>query len=244
MKRSALLPPSLCLVLAGTLLFAAEKPATAHRFDPEQRDIEGWTVHIDPRMLEGEHAAEGARALEMLANHLQRIAVLMPEKPLAEMRRLEIWIEHDHPVLNVEPGPYHPDKGWLVQRGHDPRLAGKVHITRAASLLERHHMVKHPAVILHELAHSYHHQVLGFDDPRIIAAYKKAMAAGLYDEVLTYTGKKARAYAATNEKEYFAEGTEAYFYKNDFYPFTRAELQKHDPVLYELLLEIWGPLGD
>ena len=46
-------------------------------------------------------------------------------------------------------------------------------------------------------------------DTEIIAAYKKAMAAGLYDEVLTYTGKKARAYAATNEKEYFAEGTEA-----------------------------------
>lgn len=42
--------------------------------------------------------------------------------------------------------------------------------------------------------------------------------------------------------EYFAEGTEAYFYRNDFYPFVRAELKEHDPVLHDLLEEIWGPL--
>ena len=178
----------------------------------------------------------------MLANHLQRIAILMPEDRLEKMRKLEIWIEHDHPEINVEPGPYHPDVGWLTERGYDPRLAKKVHITRAASLLERHHMVKHPAVILHELAHAYHDQVLGFDEPRIKAAYDKAMKAGLYDEVLLYTGQKVRAYAATNHKEYFAEGTEAYFYRNDFYPFVRAELKEHDPVLHDLLVEIWGPL--
>ncbi len=38
------------------------------------------------------------------------------------------------------------------------------------------------------------------------------------------------------------EGTEAYFYRNDFYPFVRAELKEHDPVLHDLLEEIWGPL--
>ena len=30
-------------------------------------------------------------------------------------------------------------------------------------------------VILHELAHSYHDQVLGFDEPRFKAAYEKEM---------------------------------------------------------------------
>jgi dipeptidyl-peptidase-4 len=117
-----------------------------------------------------------------------------------------------------------------------------VHITRAASLLELHHMLKHPMVVLHELAHAYHDEVLGFDDPRIIAAYKQAMDKGLYDKVLTYTGREVEAYAATNEKEYFAEATEAYFYRNDFYPFLGAELKRHDPVGYDLMVEIWGPL--
>lgn len=247
------LASAICLlILPVSPAASAEAPASGpeadklaarqHRFEPVVRDIEGWTVDIDPKLLEGEHAEEGAEALKMLANHLQRIAVLMPEDNLAKVRKLGIWIEHDHPFLNVEPGPYHPGAGWLTARGHDPRLAKKVHVTRAASLLERHHMIKHPMVILHELAHAYHDQVLGFDEPRIKAAYEKAMKEGLYDEVLLYTGKKVRAYAATNPMEYFAEGTEAYFYRNDFYPFVRAELKEHDPVLHDLLVEIWGPL--
>lgn len=219
-----------------------EAAAENQHFDPVVKDIEGWTVFVDPKMLEGEHAEEGGRALKMLAGHLQRIAILMPEDRLDKMRTLELWIEYDHPEINVEPGPYHPGVAWLTERGYDPRLAKKVHITRAASLLERHQLVKHPAVILHELAHSYHDQILGFDDPRIKAAYDKAMEAGLYDKVLLYNGKLVRAYAATDEKEYFAEGTEAYFYRNDFYPFVKAELKQHDPVLYDLMVEIWGPL--
>ncbi len=219
-----------------------EKKANKNHFDPVIRNIEGWTVHVDPKLLREPHVGEGARSLAMLANHLQRIAVLMPKDRLKQMRTLEIWIEHDHPKINVEPGPYHPSVGWLTARGYDPRLAKKVHITRAASLLERHHMVKHPAVILHELAHAYHHQILGFDEPRIKAAYDKAMKSGLYNKVLLYTGRKVRAYAASNHMEYFAEGTEAYFYRNDFYPFVRAELKEYDPTLHDLLEEIWGPL--
>ena len=218
-----------------------EAPQNAH-FDPVIKNIEGWTVHVDPKLLEGEHAEGGARALTMLANHLQRIAILMPKDRLEQLQKVGIWIEYDHPGINAEPGPYHPSVDWLTARGYDARLAKKVHITRAASLLERHHMIKHPAVILHELAHAYHDQVLGFDEPRIKAAYDKAMKAGIYDKVLLYTGQKVRHYAATNHKEYFAEGTEAYFYRNDFYPFVRAELKEHDPVLHDLLEELWGPL--
>jgi dipeptidyl-peptidase-4 len=211
-------------------------------FDPLLKNIEGWTVHVDPQMLSGKHAKAGGQALKMLANHLQRIAILVPEDRLKKLRKVGIWIEHDHPDINVEPGPYHPGAGWLTERGYDVRLAKKVHVTRAASLLERHHLLKHPAVILHELAHAFHDQFLGFNEPRIKAAYEHAMEARLYDEVLYYTGKQVRAYAATNHKEYFAEGTEAYFYRNDFYPFVRAELKQHDPVLHQLLEEIWGPL--
>ena len=51
-----------------------------------------------------------------------------------------------------------------------------------------------------------------------------------------------RCSKASNQMEYFAEGTEAYFYRNDFYPFVRAELEQHDPVLHDLLEDIWGPM--
>jgi dipeptidyl-peptidase-4 len=209
-------------------------------FDPVKQSIEGWTVHVDPAMLKGEHAEVGARALGMLGNHLQRIAILLPEKQLKTMQKLEIWIEHHHPTLgNMQ---YHPGIGWLRDHGHDPRLHKMVHIPRAAALLSRQQILKHPAVILHELAHSYHDQVLGFNHAKIQDAYDRAMAAGKYQQVLLYTGRTVKHYGTTNAKEYFAEGTEAYFYRNDFFPFVAAELEIYDPIFFEVLKEIWGKL--
>lgn len=210
------------------------------RFDPVVRDIEGWKVHVEPALLDGEHREEGARALAMLANHLQRIKIIVPAEPLAKMQTIEIWIEHNHPLLKSM--QYHPSKSWLVANGHDPRLTRKVHITQAKELFSRSQMLKHPAVVLHELAHGYHDQILSFENAEIIAAYEKAKAAGNYESVLAHTGKKVKHYALTNHKEYFAEGTEAFLYRNDFYPFVRAELKEHDPTLHDVLTKIWeGP---
>ena len=134
---------------------------------------------------------------------------------------------------------YHPSRGWLERNGHDTRLAKKVHITRADQLLSREQMLKHPAVILHELAHGYHDQILGFEHPAVIDAFEAAKSAGTYEKVMLYTGRQVRHYGLSNHKEYIAEGTEAYFYRNDFFPFVRGELIEHDPKLYEVLKEVW-----
>lgn len=209
------------------------------RFEPLVETIEGWTVYIDPQLRQGEHAGVGARALDMLRSQLQRIAILVPPEPLAKLRDVKIWIEWRHPRLGAM--QYHPSIEWLREHGHDERLARTVHITCAGDLVSRQQLLQHPMVVLHELAHAYHDQVLGFDDPRIIAAYEKARESGKYERVLAYTGKKVRHYAMTNHKEYFAEATEAYFYRNDFFPFVRAELEEFDPELHSLLREIWGP---
>ena len=210
----------------------------AVRFDPVLREVEGWKVHIEPTLIDGEQREAGAKALAMLANHLQRIKILVPPEPLAKMQTIEIWLEHDHPRLNSM--QYHPSKGWLIANRHDPRLARKVHITQSSELLSRSQLFKHPAVVLHELAHGYHDQILSFENPEIIAAYEKARAAGSYTNVLLYSGQRVKHYGLTDPKEYFAEGTEAYFYRNDFYPFVRAELKEHDPVLHDVLVKIWG----
>ncbi len=225
-------------------LLADEKkkePKSTIRFDPVVQNIEGWTVHVDPAMVDGEHRESGARSLRMLADHLNRIVLLMPEDRLKQLQKLEIWIEHKHPTLGAM--QYHPSVQWLKSHGHDPRLAKKVHIPRAGSLITRQQLVKHPMVVLHELSHAYHDQILGFDHKEIVDAYKAAKKAGIYESVLLYTGKKVRHYGLTNHKEYFAEGTESYFNRNDFYPFVRAELKEHDPVFHDLLERIWGPLN-
>lgn len=249
MLESPTIRPLIGAFLIGALLLVdgvAEKcnaleplvPADAEGcFDPVERDIEGWKVHVDPTLIDGEHREEGERALLMLANHLQRISILVPEEVLGRLQTIEIWIEHHHPRLGAM--QYHPSKDWLVEHGHDPRLARKVHITRAGQLLSREQMLKHPAVILHELAHGYHDQVLGFDYDSIRNAFQEAKEKGIYEDVLLYTGDTVRHYGLTNHKEYFAEGTEAFFYRNDFYPFVRAELKRHDPVLHDILEQIW-----
>lgn len=216
------------------------KQETGERFDPVVRQIEGWTVYVDPALIDGKHKKLGKRALAMLGDHLRRIAVLVTGERLQKLKRLEIWIEHDHPELGAM--QYHPSVDWLKKQGYDPRLAKKVHITKAETLLSRHQMIKHPWVVLHELAHAYHDQYLGFDDPRVKKAYQASKEEGIYEKVLLYTGKRVRHYGLTDHKEYFAEGTEAYLARNDFYPFVRAELKEHDPRLHDLLEEIWGPL--
>ena len=49
-----------------------------------------------------------------------------------------------------------------------------------------------------------------------------------------------RAYALTNAQEFFAEATEAFFARNDFFPYTRAELEALDPETGALLAKLWG----
>lgn len=242
MNRSLLLPLLAALFLP-VFLAVAQKDSEAEktgRFEPVELEMEGWTISVDPALLEGgAHAEEGEKALRMLAGHLQRVAILVPEEPLAELKKVGIWIEHQHPELGGM--QYHPSAKWLENHGHDPRLAKKVHIPKAARLLSREQLLKHPAVVLHELAHGYHDQFLGFDHKEIIAAYDSAMEKGILEKVLLYDGREVKHYAATNHKEYFAETTEAYLYKNDFYPFVAAELKTADPEGFALMKKIWGP---
>jgi len=244
-SRLLKLAAPLLLLLSSAWFASAQKDPEARPekigwFEPIQTEIEGWTIHVDPALLEGgQHAKEGERALKMLANHLQRIAILLPKEPLQKMKKMEIWIEHEHPELSAM--QYHPGAGWLKDRGYDPRLAKKVHITRAAQLFSRDQLLKHPAVILHELAHAYHDQILGFDEKKIIAAYDSAIEDGILEKVQLFTGRNVRHYGATNHKEYFAEATEAYLYRNDFYPFVAAELRDHDPKAFQVMNDIWGP---
>ena len=96
---------TMCLLLLsnGKLTSAQDAyESSGHVLEPVIQEIEGWTVHVDPALLEGEYAEEGEQALKMLAGHLQRIAILVPEPQLTDMRGLEIWIERRHPELLLQ----------------------------------------------------------------------------------------------------------------------------------------------
>jgi hypothetical protein len=245
MARALLFPkltsmniPKTTAILFALVVVAFAAESAKPRFDPVKKKIEGWTVFVEPSMLESAPESEDARSLAMLEAHLRIITAMVPADRVEKLRKLEIWVERDHPTLKSM--QYHPSEQWLRDNGHDPRLAKKYHVPVARDLVSSAQLAKHPMVVLHELAHAYHDQVLGFDEPRIIAAYEKAKASGSYEKVMLYTGATVSHYALTNHKEYFAEGTEAFFNRNDFYPFVRAELKLHDPTLHDLLVEIWG----
>lgn len=234
---------SLTTPLTALPASAAEKPESPKAtqfYDPVEKQIEGWTVLLDPKLLEGEGKETGEKALVALANHLQRVKYIVPEERVKELQKLRIWLELHNEVLGAM--QYHPGAGWLKAHGHDPRLVKHVHLPRAKQLFDRHMWAKHPYVVLHELAHAYHDQVLSFGQEAIIEAYENIKGNGSYEKVLLYTGARVKHYGLSNHKEYFAESTEAYFGVNDFYPFVRAELKEHDPKMYSLLEQIWGPV--
>jgi dipeptidyl-peptidase-4 len=226
-----------CLILlVSSIATAADKAPTF--YDPVEKQIEGWTIDCDPKLLADDQKEVADQAFAALTNHLQRVRYIVPEKQLAQLQKFRIWLELNNETIG--PMQYHPDRGWLLAHGHDPRLVKHVHIPKAASLYDPRTWAKHPYVVLHELAHAYHDQVLSFDNAEIIAAYDDAKEKGIYDNVLLFTGRKGRHYALSNHKEYFAESTEAYLGVNDFYPFVRAELKQHDPTMYGLMEKFWG----
>ncbi|MEO7319630.1 MAG: hypothetical protein ABIZ56_11630, partial [Chthoniobacteraceae bacterium] len=221
----------LALCITGTATFAAEPPALPTKHTT--RDIEGWSVRVDDRLLAGESAAIGERALKLLMARLVAITIVVPEPALAKLRAVTIELDLDYGGL--KPMQYHPDAGWLKSNGYSESLAKCAHIPRADDFLSPFENHRMPWVVLHELAHGYHDQVLGFDEARVVAAWKKFRDSGKYQSVLTSPGYMREHYGLNNAKEFFAEMTEAYFGSNDFYPFVTGELKQAEPEIFKLL---------
>ena len=227
---------SIVLLLAGCS--AAEVDVRGPRYTPtsdyETRTIEGWTIRVNRALLHPT-SSSGGPALRLLAHRLQEVSRALPLEACEALRKAPIWLGLDdgHSPL----AEYHASAAWLRENGYNPEKAKAVEIGNASRFLLADR--EQPFMLLHELAHAYHDRVLGFDHPGILAAYAAATAAGTYDAVLRSTGKTERHYAMTDAKEYFAEGAEAFFGVNDFYPFVRIELERHDPALVRVLEEVW-----
>lgn len=219
-----------------TLLAPGQAKPEAHM----DRKIEGWMVHIDKRLLEGENKPLGDRALRILADRLDVIESRVATERIAWFQKnVQIWLDFTCGDL-VSP-QYHPGADWLKEHGYDPKMVKCVHIPSAKYFVGAGFQMHQPLGILHEMAHAYHDQALGFDNKEIKDAYEKFKASGKYEKVLRSSGRMERHYALTNPMEFFAEMTESYFGANDFFPFNQGELKQQEPDLFELMRKIWGP---
>lgn len=226
-------------LLAATPLLAGEKESEVEliRVEHEIRKIEGWTVHVDESLLEGEHEETGEQVLRILGERLHDIVLKLPPEPVEKMREVPIYIDRNHPLGNAH---YHPAPGWLKDRGYDPAMGKAVQITHAASLIREAKSPNQSSVMLHELAHAYHDRVLGFDHPEILAGYQKFCGTRKFDRTAHVSGRQRPHYGLTDHKEYFAEMTETFFTGNDYFPFNHYQLYHEHRPSYELLAEIWG----
>jgi alpha-galactosidase len=215
----------------------ASEPAATH----ETRDLLGWTVRVNKALLASAPEAT-ATAISLLKEQLAEVVRVVPPAAVAKLRETPLWFSPEYPGVPPR-AEFHPDAGWLRNHGRDPAMARAIEFTNIRIFPQE--CERMPNFALHELAHAYHFRVLGFDDPAIKDAFERARAAGLYDKVEQHHGNGrpnsvGRAYAMTDEKEYFAEATEAFFSRNDFFPFTRVELQAHDPRMLRVLETAWG----
>lgn len=214
-----------------TTQVAVFEPVSAY----DEKTIAGWRVHFHKDLSAKE--PELAREVEgELTRQLEAIAGVVPAGKLKLLREIDIWVEHFHPRFPC--ACYHPSAGWLKENGFNPAKEDSVEISNPRNFVEWSR--DQPWMVLHELVHGYHDRVLQHGHPAVRAAFDEAKKSGKYEEVRHINGQTVRHYALSNDEEYLAETTEAFFGKNDFYPFVRAELKEFDPVGYRLMEEIWG----
>jgi hypothetical protein len=225
------------------LLCCSSKTATTSTESFRTNSIEGWRVLVNERLFAENHPTTET-ALKFLQVQLHEIVEKVPTPALGKLREVTLWFSPEYPGAKPK-AEYHPAAGWLREHGRNEQMAKGVEFTNIAQFeAETRRM---PNFTLHELAHAFHDRVLtnGFDNAEIKAAYDRAKFSGSYDKVERWHGDgrpntHERAYAMTNPMEYFAESTEAFFSRNDFFPFTADELKGHDPQMYQLLAKLWG----
>lgn len=231
------------VILAAAALCACGASA-AEVPERETREVCGWTLHINRVLLAGDEAKATQRAVELLTQQLDEIIRVVPSNAVTELRKVPLYFSPPYTNFGGR-AEFHPDAGWLRANGRDPAMAKGVEFTDTRDFEKE--MDRMPNFTLHELAHAFHNRTLpgGFGNKEIKAAYENAKKSGSYDKVERYNGggrrsKNVRAYAMTNPMEYFAENSEAYFSRNDFFPFTRDELKQHDPECFTVLDKLWG----
>ena len=252
MRPGHLLLFALCWsITAGTAAPAARQdkvdknqPAKKGKTEPvpgfKMQKIEGFTFLIEEEVFKTDVSKYERKPLEVLELECRTLAKILSPKALDTLKALVIWVKWDDrmPLTNGRKGSavavyYGGTPALMAKAGKHPLQAKTVTIHSLRLLTEARQPTRDrgDCLLLHEIAHAVHDQLLGFNHAGIKAAYQQAMERQLYDKDL---------YIATNEREFFAELTCAYLDKLPYYPYTRADLAKHDPASFKLMESIWS----
>jgi hypothetical protein len=219
----------------------------------ELREIEGFHVLINKKCLaEAEKTKEeyDTPPLEVLENEFKALNQILLPKLLKVLQGVTFWVEWDDLPPGVKMSeeekarggrvvavyrygsPYSRARGFQEGKLSHPGKMNAVEIMTLKRLTEMHQpgKDKDQIILLHELCHTVHHVFLGNTNPEVLNAYRLAMERGLYP----------KAYARTNDHEYFAEISCAYLDRCNNPPYTADELKEYDEPGYKLCEKVWG----
>jgi hypothetical protein len=205
--------------------------------------IAGFQVMFSPALLREE--ATSVRVRQIMRDRLGEVTRLVPPTALQHLRRVRLWLNLDPSGFSgafyaSSPSNRHDERARGYGEFHGAMYQGAV-FPNIVRMIERTDDLKAPLVVLHELAHGYHHQVLGPANVEIKQTYEAAKAKGLYRNVSSRNGAIAPVgYAMSNEREYFAVLSQTYFGKNDQAPFDADELKTYDPDGFRLVERAWN----
>lgn len=193
----------------------------------------GFSIFVSPDAV-GSRATN--EALSLIEAQLRNVMLTLPESTAKDLRRVKFFVERNNPDFSC--ACYHSNRDWLLRRGYPAEKHRSIEIANVANFV-RSSKENQPMLVVHELAHAYHHQLLGSQHPGIQEAYNRAISKGLYGDVPYSMGGTRPHYGGSNAWEYFAELTEAYFGQNDYFPYNRDQLAQYDPDGYALVRRLW-----
>ena len=214
------------------------KKINAISFHYDKIDIIGFQVFIRKDMQGYSQIKE---AIQLLTHDLIELKHLVSPTHFTFFQKVNIWVEWNS--NSPKAVHYIPSSlAWIKRNNYLPEKQQGIEILNIKNYIQ--FSCLQPYMLLHEFAHAYHHQVIGYENCLILDTYWNVIEKKLYDSVAYIKPfkkwKKTRAYAAHDAKEYFAELTESYFGLNDYFPFNKTDLQTFDPQGFQMMEKFWG----
>ena len=233
------------------LLFAAFSAAGAVPTSHYNRiNLQGWAVFIykplyNQRIPESafvnhlpnsmRNTSLGVANAMILNKELKDISSKVPPQVVQKLKLIPLWVGHP---TDRQLGVYHPTSDWLIENNMNPRFAGSACFPFGSAFPNA--VRDCPSIVLHELAHGYHHRFLNANQrAQITISFARNK-----NTLVQWKLQRKRLALPThtyhpldpvrNENEYFAELSSIFFKKH------RSWSHIKDPQINILFAQCWG----
>jgi len=132
---------------------------------------------------------------------------------------------------------------WYFRKGNNAsaRFDDSIVIRSAKDYIERYSAERAAQTAAHELSHAYYRYHRKRIYWSVNKAFKNAKSKKLYTNVKHKNGRTIKkAYAMTNQVEYFAEISKIFIIGGPHFPFNISDLKQYDPVGYKVVKDAYG----